>query len=109
LVNQGDANIIELSLPIQLDHHEFDKLIEDLEEAMAKTSGDKWIIDLSQVEYTGSAALGLLVNIRQKIKERGGNLVLCGVAPRVSEVLHACSLDRLFKIVSNRAAALRVL
>jgi anti-anti-sigma factor len=108
LTSDNDIHVLELNLPYQIDQSEFDKIIEDLAASLNGHSGGKWIVDLSHVEYTGSAALGLLVNVRQQIKESGGSLVLCGVSPRLSDILHACSLDRLFKMVTSRQAALKM-
>ena len=103
------VEVIELRLPQQLDFKEFDKLIESLEHIINSKPAAKWIVDLSHVEYSGSAVLGLLVNLRQQIKEGGGALVLCNTSPRLSEILRACSLDRLFKTVATRDAALKAL
>ena len=107
LSSDHGVNVLELNLPPQIDHNEIDKILEDLAQSLNGHATGKWIIDLTHVEYTGSAALGLLVNLRQQIKEAGGTLVLCCMSPRLSEILHACSLDRLFKTVGSRQAALK--
>ena len=101
------VNILELSLPVHVDHNEIDSLIETLSREMAGKTGEPWVVDLTQVEYTGSAALGLLVNVRQQIKTGGGSLVLCGLSKRLSETLHACSLDRLFRMRPSRKSAVK--
>lgn len=105
---ENNVHIIELALPLHLDHNEFDQITEELVAQLHTAGGGKWIIDLSRVDYTGSAGLGLLVNLRQKIKEGGGSLVLCGLSSRMSTNLHACSLDRLFKFAPSRAAAMKM-
>jgi anti-anti-sigma factor len=105
--SEGNVELVELQLPQQMDFNEFDKIIEGLTEIVSARPAARWIIDCSAVAYTGSAALGLLVNMRQQIKETGGALVLCGISPRLSDILHACSLDRLFKTASSRAAAMK--
>ncbi len=104
---EEQVNILELALPSHIDHNEFDSLIETLNHEMAEKTGEAWVVDLTHVEYTGSAALGLLVNVRQQIKTGGGSLVLCGLSRRLSEILHACSLDRLFKMVASRKSAMK--
>ena len=102
------VELLELRLPQHLDFKEFDKLIESLTQLVETRPAARWIVDLTQVEYTGSAVLGLLVNLRQQIKEGGGALVLCNMSERLSDILHACSLDRLFKTAPNRDAAIKV-
>jgi anti-anti-sigma factor len=98
-----------LRLPHQLDFNEFDKLIESLSRTVESKPAGKWVIDLSAVEYTGSAVLGLLVNLRQQIKEGGGSLVLCNTSQKLADILRACSLDRLFKTASTRDAAAKAM
>ena len=65
----------------------------------------QWVIDLSQLSYMGSAALGLLVNLRQQIKQSGGRLVLCGLSPQLVHIFNTCCMERLFRIVKSRADA----
>jgi anti-anti-sigma regulatory factor len=48
-----------------------------------------------------------MVNIRQRIKDSRGQLVLCAMTPRLIEIFRTCSLERLFTIVKTRADALR--
>jgi anti-anti-sigma factor len=101
-------DVIELRLPHHLDFNEFDRIIDSLSHIIESRPAARWIIDLSHVEYTGSAVLGLLVNLRQQIKEGGGSLVLCGMSEKLGNILRACSLDRLFKHAATRDAAMRV-
>jgi anti-anti-sigma factor len=57
----------------------------------------------------GSAMLGLMVNIRQRIKSGGGQLTLCNVSPRLLAIIRACSMERLFRIARSRADAIKAL
>ena len=99
--------VLALNFPQQMDFNEFDKIIDALTHVVAAKPSAKWVIDLTHVEYTGSAILGLLVNLRQQVKESGGSLMLCCMSQRLSDILHACSLDRLFKTAPTRAAAMK--
>src|SRR4051812_49255003 len=103
----GPVNVVELHLPQVLDIAEFDRLNEGLSEALEGKGAQAWVLDLSGVEYTGSAILGLMVNLRQQIKTGGGRLVLCGMSPRLTSVFRTCSLDRLFKHTNTRDEAVR--
>ncbi len=93
------ANIIELSLPESLEAVEFDQLNASLLKLLEGRTKQKWVMDLSAVEYMGSAMLGLLVNLRQQIKSGGGRLVLCSLTPRLKDIFHTCCMERLFTIV----------
>ncbi len=99
------VNVVELVLPQFVDSDEFDRINESLLTMLGNKADARWIIDLSAVTYMGSSALGLMVNIRQKIKQAGGRLVICGLSRRLLEVFHTCCMERLFAIVPTREEA----
>jgi anti-anti-sigma factor len=93
---------------MQTDHTEFDKLndvVGELLEGPAAREG--WVLDLTQVDYIGSALLGLLVNLRQRVKAGGGRLVLCGLSQHILKALKTCSLQSLFLIADQRDSAMK--
>jgi anti-anti-sigma factor len=104
----GPVMIVALALPDMLDSAEFDRLNDSLLALVSDDAHRRWVIDLSASHYMGSAVLGLLVNIRQRVKAGQGRLVLCGLGPRLMEIFHATSLVRLFTIVRAREEALRL-
>lgn len=101
------AQLIELTLPITLDSAEFDQLNEAILTRISERKGDRWVIDLAQVSYMGSAMLGLMVNLRQQIKSAGGRLILCAMPPTLMQIFRTCCMERLFTIVRTREDALR--
>jgi anti-anti-sigma factor len=73
----------------------------------------KVIIDLQHVRYLGSAAMRPFLTLKHKLKERGGRVVLCGLAPVLLEVLRVTrlvaqdhGLTGIFESVSDVPAAL---
>ncbi len=100
--------VIELELPETLDIDEFDRLNENMLREFTASEG-RWILDLTKVEYIGSAVLGMIVNIRQHVKSNKGKLVLCGMKPRLAEIFRACSMERLFTIAKTRQDAVKKL
>ena len=102
---EGEVAVLELDLPEELDSDEFGRLNEALLELVAIRPHAAWVLDLSHLEYAGSAVLGLMVNLRQKVKETDGRLVLCGLSERLLTVFRTCSLERLFIIRRSRPEA----
>jgi len=100
------ANVLELSLPDQLDDSDFDRLNEALL-ALIDDASPRWVIDLSRVDYMGSAMLGMMVNLRQQVKNIKGHLVLCGMSQRLTDIFRTCCMERLFTIARTRTEALR--
>ena len=102
----GAVNVVDLTLPHTLDIHEFDRLNESILALVRGEPEGQWVLDLARLSYMGSAALGLMVNLRQQIKQSGGTLVLCGLSPQLLQIFKTCCMERLFKIVKSRADAI---
>jgi anti-anti-sigma factor len=107
--SDGPVQVVELSLPSQLDSEDFDRLNDALLTLFDEKPEGRWVLDLSALAYAGSSALGLMVNIRQKVKQAGGRLALCGLSPRLMGVFKTCCLERLFVIKSLRSDAVRAI
>lgn len=76
------------------------ELEQTLAEALAR--GDrKIIIDLSGVRYANSTGLGALVIAHLKADEVRGAVVLCGVSPRIQQVLQITRLLGVFTITET--------
>lgn len=100
------VNLLELMLPESIDGLEFDRISASMLGALEGKAGSRWVLDLSHVDYMGSAILGLMVNIRQQIKSASGALVLCNMSPRLTQIFHTCSLERLFIISRSQSDAI---
>ena len=108
VVDDGKARVITLSVPVQVDSADFDKLHERVLEQITSAPAHRWVIDLSSLSYMGSSVLGLLVNIRERVRQADGKLALCGLNARLQQVFRTCSLERLFVIRAGRAEAIDV-
>jgi anti-sigma B factor antagonist len=56
------------------------------------------LLDLANVVYLSSAALGKLITLNRKATAAGGHLVLCNLHADVRDVLKLSKLDRLLDI-----------
>ena len=66
----------------------------------------KIVLDFQNVDHLSSAALGMLINVNQKIKVQSGELRLVNIKPQIIEVFMITRLNKLFKIYPNREDAL---
>lgn len=64
------------------------------------------LLDLSQVRFLASAALGILVALNQRISQQGGRLVVCGLQGHVRQVFHFARLDAVLAIRTGRDEAM---
>lgn len=106
-VNQvGDVTVI---------HFRDQKIIEDLgiqelgQELFSLVEVDnrkKLVLNFSSVDFLSSAALGKLITLEKKLKNRGGTLKLCCIRPEIYEVFAITRLNRLFDIKQEEADAI---
>ncbi|MDF3129594.1 STAS domain-containing protein [Kiritimatiellaeota bacterium B1221] len=64
------------------------------------------VVDLSDVPMIDSAGLGLLIAFLKQVRERGGDLALCGIQKRVSLVFDITRTKRIFDIFETRELAI---
>lgn len=61
------------------------------------------------VQFLSSAALGVLINVHNRLRARGGKLALCEIAAPILEAFKITRLDRLLQIHGTADAALKSL
>ena len=66
------------------------------------------VLDFDKVEYISSAVLGLILSLNKKLTAlgAGGSLTLCGLGPKLIELLKISRLDRLLTIKPTRKEAI---
>jgi len=67
---------------------------------------DLLLLNMSDVEFLASAALGKLITLQKKLKARGGTLKLSNVRPEIYEVLAITQLNKKFDICDTELEAL---
>ena len=65
----------------------------------AAAQSDNVDINLSKVDYADSTALGLIIALRNRLRERGGEVRLVAPSERVRKLLNYAGLDQAFQIV----------
>jgi anti-anti-sigma regulatory factor len=76
-----------------LDDAAVEGVYEDLG-AIAASGAGKVVVDFEQVKGISHTLLPLLHRLAQHVRERGGRLVLCGLAPALAEMFHLDTLAR---------------
>ena len=88
-----------------------------LDEANIQTIGDeisglietqpdpKLLISFDNVDHLSSAALGTLITINNRVRNKGGQLRLANIDPQIYEVFVITRLNKLFEIHDSTDAA----
>ena len=66
-------------------------------------------IDLTDVSFLDSTALGVLIGAVKRLRSRGGALAIVNTEPSIAKTFEITGLDQIFTIVPSRAEALAAL
>ena len=78
-------------------------------EELSPSAAGKVVVDCREVPYLDSTALNFVVGLYTMVTKAGGRLAICGMNPRMSEVLRITRLDHIIPVYRDRAEALKAL
>jgi anti-sigma B factor antagonist len=65
------------------------------------------IVDCTGLTYISSAGLGVFMSFIEELREVGGDIKICGLAPKVEQVFEILGFPALFDILPDRAATVK--
>ena len=65
------------------------------------------IFDFEAVKFFSSQVLGLLLDVRKKLEESGGQVAISGINPQLHRVFKITNLDKVFQFYPNRKEAIK--
>jgi len=74
-------------------HKEFRAAYKDRGDAFSR-----YVVNMRDVEYIDSSALGMLLLLREHAKPYGGNVVIKGCKPGIEKILKIANFGRLFDV-----------
>ena len=101
-----DVSVVEFTNNRILDESVLEDIRVTLGQLVEAAAHPKLLLDFSQVDHMSSAALGLLINIHKSIREKNGQLRLCGIQPQIFEVFVTTKLNKVFRIANARQEAM---
>jgi anti-sigma B factor antagonist len=78
---------------------------EEIASIIEESPNPKILITFENVEHLSSAALGTLITVNNKIRNKGGQLRLSNIDPQIYEVFVITKLNKLFQIYDDAAQA----
>lgn len=105
VVQEKDIRVVEFTNNKILDEANIAEIGATLNALIDEESNPKLLLDFSNVDHLSSAALGMLINANNRIKQRNGQLRLAGIKPQIREVFTITKLDKLFRILPDRTQA----
>ena len=96
------AELVEKKL---LDEVTIGRIGEQLNALAARDDRPRFVVDFSGVAQMSSSALGMLITLHKRIREKGGQLRLCCIQPAIYEVFVITRLNEIFTICQTRQEA----
>ena len=106
VTTEKDIRIVEFTNSKILDEANIAEIGNTLGSLIDEKPTPKLLLDFSTVEHLSSAALGMLINVNNRIKQKNSQLRLTNIKPPIYEVFVITKLNKLFKILPSRDEAL---
>ncbi len=106
VTDQKDVKIVNFVESKILDEANITEIGQNLISIVEAKDRPKILLDFSNVDHLSSAALGMLINVNNRVKQHNGQLRLANIKPQIMEVFEITKLNKLFKILPTRADAL---
>ena len=101
-----DVRIVEFTNNKILDEANIAEIGQTINSLVDERDNPKVLLDFSNVDHLSSAALGMLINANNRIKQKNGQLRLAAIKPQIFEVFVITKLNKLFKILPTREEAM---
>ena len=102
----GDVSVVELKDRKILEEMSIMQIGEQLNALVAAAEAPQVIIDFTNVAHMSSSALGILITLHKRIREKRGQLRLCCIQSAIYEIFVITRLNEIFSICQSRQEAL---
>jgi anti-sigma B factor antagonist len=101
--------VVEFRRPSLMDPIELERLGQQLYRLVDSEDRRRIILDFSRVQFLSSQAIGVLLTMKKKLDALPrSQLILCGIGPRLQELLKITRLDRVLVVKPSQKEALKV-
>ena len=107
ITTHADVTVVELADRKILDEVNISHIGERLQGLVAKAASPKFVLDFSNVVHMSSSALGMLITLHKRVREKKGQLRLCGIQAQIYEVFVITRLNEIFEISETLADAIK--
>lgn len=103
----GPVTIVEFKQPSLMDPLVLEAAGKRLNTLVDEEDRRKIVLDFERVQYLSSQAIGILLTLKKKLDALPhSKLVLCGIQPRLAELLRITRLDKVLTIKPSQREAL---
>ena len=102
---QGASTVVEFQTESLMNQSELERIGQALYRLIDEEERRQIVLDFTRVRCLSSQAIGILLTLNKKLSQLdGGELVLSGVGPKLTEMLKLTRLNRVFNIRPAKTA-----
>ncbi|MCO6436068.1 MAG: STAS domain-containing protein [Phycisphaerae bacterium] len=105
----GNVHVIEFADRKILEELSIAEIGDELNMIIDDETGIEVLLCFRNVEHLSSAALGMLIKLKNRMDELRGKLMLSDISPQIYEVFKITKLNKLFHIYDTADEALKSL
>ncbi len=91
-----------------IDRNQADGLMKDVETSLSANE-NKVILNLAELKYLNSSGLNIFINILTKVRKAEGDVAVCCVNAKITELLVITKLNNVFNISESVDKAIEIL
>ena len=104
----GGTTVVEFTTASLMDPVLLETMADGLYHLVDEQDQRRIVLDFERVQYLSSQAIGMLLGMQKKLAAlKQGKMVLCGVGPRLMELLKITRLDRVLTVKPSQVEAVR--
>ena len=101
-----DVIVVQLADRKILDEMSIMQIGEQLNALVAEADHPRMVLDFTNVGHMSSSALGMLITLHKRIREKDGQLRFCCIQSSIYEVFVITRLNEIFQICQTQQEAL---
>jgi anti-sigma B factor antagonist len=107
IISEGNAVVVAFKTASISNVEEIAAASRQIKEFIEEKQPKEVVVDFECVKFFSSAVLGLLLDIRAKLKTYDGEVVISAINPQLYRVFKITHLDRIFKFFPDKENAVK--
>jgi anti-anti-sigma factor len=105
----GDVTVVEFLETLVWEMFQVEQISNELAALVEEKGCRRIVLDLARVEMISSSTLGVLIDLKHRLDDKQGRLVIAGLREELMNVFRVTRLENRFEFHTNRQAALAAL
>jgi len=105
-IGSGENDLSVVALEGFVDAHTAPQFEDAIQKAVDSGSV-RIVVDCEKLNYISSAGLGVFMSFIEEVRDRGGDIKICGLTPKVKHTFEILGFQDIFEMLDDQQTALR--